>query len=188
MSVQVFLIILSLVAAAASVWIYGLVLSLPLMICAISAAAAGILLLLAMLRPKRQFIVLDGSNVLHWKDRTPSMKTVQQVVLHVKEQGFVPVVWFDANVGYKIGDRYLGPYPLSKMLGISARQVFVAPKGTPADPLLLEGAKSLEARVITNDRFRDWADSHPQIKEAGFLVRGEMRNGEVELEGQVSAL
>ena len=63
----------------------------------------------------------------------------------------------------------------------------VVPKGTPADPLLLDGAKTLAARVITNDRFRDWTDSHPQIKEAGFLVRGEVREGVVELESDVSA-
>ena len=92
-----------------------------------------------------------------------------------------------ANVGYKIGDRYLGPYPLSQMLGISVRQVFVAPKGTPADPLILDDAKILAARVITNDRFRDWTDSYPQIKETGFLVHGQMRDDVVELEGEASA-
>ena len=187
MSVPVFLLLLSLTGSAVSVWAYGPALSFPFLICALSVAAAAILLLLAALRTEPQFIVIDGSNVMHWKDRTPSMKTVQQVVLQVTEKGFVPVVWFDANVGYKIGDRYLGPYPLSQMLGISVRQVFVAPKGTPADPLILDDAKILAARVITNDRFRDWTDSYPQIKETGFLVHGQMRDDVVELEGEASA-
>jgi hypothetical protein len=187
MGVPFFLFMLSLAGATTSVWAYGPVLSFPFLICAISAAAAAILLLLARLRAEPQYIVIDGSNVMHWRDRTPSMKTVQQVVSQVTEQGFVPVVWFDANVGYKIGDQYLGPYPLSRMLGISVRQVFVAPKGTPADPLLLDDAKTLAARVITNDRFRDWTDSHPQIKVPGFLVRGQMRDDVVELESEALA-
>ena len=187
MGVPIFLLLLSLTGSVASVWAYGPFLSSPFLICAISAVAATILLLPAALRTQPQFIVIDGSNVMHWRDRNPSMKTVKQVVGQVTEQGFVPVVWFDANVGYKIGDRYLGPYPLSRMLGISVRQVFVAPKGTPADPLLLDDAKTLAARVITNDRFRDWTDSHPQIKETGFLVRGQMRDDVVELESDASA-
>jgi hypothetical protein len=182
MSVPFILFVLSLAGAAASVWVNGPDFGFAFLICAISAVAAGLLILRGLVRVKARYIVVDGSNVMHWRNETPSMKTVQLVVGRLIEQGFVPVVWFDANVGYKIGDHYLGPYPLSRMLGVSVRQVFVAPKGTPADPLLLNAAKALSARVITNDRFRDWVDSHPQIKEAGFLVQGTVQGNAVTLE------
>ena len=35
--------------------------------------------------------------------------------------------------------------------------VMVAPKGQPADPHILFVARDLGARIVSNDRFRDWA-------------------------------
>ena len=131
------------------------------------------------LQPRRYWIVVDGSNVLHWREGPPDISTVAMVAAELRRMGYTPVVWFDANVGYKVGDRYLGPTPLARKLGVPARQVFVAPKGTPADPLLLEGAEALRAKVVTNDRFRDWTAQHPQIGEPGFLVPGRVRQGEI---------
>ncbi len=142
--------------------------------------AAGLVWLLLPER-RRRYIVLDGSNLLHWQDNQPRLASVRAVVDTLKAQGYQPVVWFDANVGYLITDKWLGPRALSGALGLPVRQVFVAPKGTPADPLLLEGARRLGARVVTNDRFRDWRDSHPWLAEPGFLVQGQVQDGAVRL-------
>ena len=87
-------------------------------------------------RPRKRWIVIDGSNVLYW----------------------------------------------AGAINLPAKQVLVAPKGTPADPLLLEGAAMLKARVITNDRFRDWEEAHPEVREAGFLVRGRIDGKVIRLE------
>lgn len=182
MIAPIILVLLSLAGLAASVVHYGPVLSVPFLISAISAFAAAILVLYEWLQEKPIYVVIDGSNVMYWAGDQPSLETVRQVLGKLDEQGFVPVVWFDANVGYKISDRYLGPAPLSQMLKISVRQVFIAPKGTPADPLLLDAAKFLKAQVVTNDRFRDWTESHPQTGEAGFLVAGKIRNGDIILD------
>ena len=133
-------------------------------------------------RGKGNWIVVDGSNVLHWYRETPDFQSVTQVVTILTSEGYDPVIWFDANVGYLIGNRYMGPKQLAGMLGLPLRQVYVAPKGTPADPLLLEGAARLQARVVTNDRFRDWEERYPRIREAGFLVRGYINAEEVGLE------
>lgn len=91
-------------------------------------------------------------------------------------------MWFDANVGYLVGDRYLGPVPLAKSLGLSARQVIVAPKGTPADPLVIEGARLLKSRIVSNDRFRDWQDQYPEVREAMRFLRGSIENGALRLD------
>jgi hypothetical protein len=147
----------------------------------LSAVAAAILLLRGRPGRTKAWIVVDGSNVLHWDGEVPAIATVARVVDDLRSRGFVPVVWFDANVGYRIGDRYMGPERLARALGLPARQVLVAPKGTPADPLLLEGAVVLNARVVTNDRFRDWTQDHPRIREPGFLVPGQVRDGAVTL-------
>lgn len=132
--------------------------------------------------PRGNWIVVDGSNVLYWDRETPDIVSVRHIVDILKAEGFAPVVWFDANVGYLIGDRYLGPAPLADRLGLPKRHVLVAAKGTPADPLLLKGADRLGACVVTNDRFRDWEDDYPRIREAGFLVRGYIRGDEIGLD------
>ena len=128
------------------------------------------------------WIAVDGSNVLYWQDETPSLQTVREVVDALKRRGMRPVVWFDANVGYLVGDRYLGPIPLAKSLGLSARQVIVAPKGTPADPLVIEGARLLKSRIVSNDRFRDWQDQYPEVRQAMRFLRGSIENGALRLD------
>lgn len=138
-------------------------------------------------RNRAQYIVVDGSNVMHWRDESPSLETVRHVLLELTRLGYVPVVWFDANVGYKISNRYLRPQALAKLLNVPQRQVFIAPKGTPADPLLLDYAKKMQANVVTNDQFRDWTDAYPWIKDPGFLIPGRVQGAaqgtQVVLEG-----
>jgi hypothetical protein len=135
-----------------------------------------------------RLIVLDGSNLLYWQDETPSLRSVQIVLDTLRAQGLVPVVWFDANVGYLISDRWLGPAAMAQRLGLPARQVFVAPKGTPADPLLLDRARALGVRVVSNDRFRDWSESRPWLAERGFLVSGRIRAGIADLTLQTGSV
>ena len=140
-------------------------------IAAMLALAGAALLIRRAIRPLGQLILIDGSNVLHWTGG-PDIETVATVVADLKGRGLRPVVWFDANAGYLVDDRYLGPTALARLLHLPARQVFVAPKGTPADPLILEAAVALQAQVVTNDRYRDWLDVHPVAAERGRLVRG----------------
>ncbi|MCC6000172.1 MAG: hypothetical protein JJU19_04815 [Pararhodobacter sp.] len=169
------------VLLAAAVVMPGSPLPEELLLLAGLLGAVGVVWVL-LARPRgRRYIVLDGSNLLHWQDNQPHLATVRAVVDAVQAQGYRPVVWFDANAGYLIGDRWLGPPELSRALGLPARQVFVAPKGTPADPLLLEGARRLGARVVTNDRFRDWREHYPWLAEPGFLIRGRVQDGAASL-------
>ena len=141
-----------------------------------------ILLLRRRRKASRNWIVVDGSNVLYWDSETPDLSSVCHIVDILKEEGFTPLVWFDANVGYLVGGRYLGPGPLAKRLELNERHVIVAGKGTPADPLLLKAAERLGARVVTNDRFRDWEEDFPRIREEGVLVRGYIRGDTIGLE------
>jgi hypothetical protein len=92
-------------------------------------------------------------------------------------------VVFDANVGWKLVGRYLAEYELSDILGLPQDQVLVVPKGSPADPWLLTTARDFGARIVTNDRFRDWAEDHPEVATPGFLVRGGVSGDKVWLEG-----
>jgi hypothetical protein len=182
-----FLIIAALAAAGASV-VVGEPLASFLLVVAVPLAIWGFI---RLARPKPgpdiPWIVVDGSNVMYWVDETPSLDTVRKVVTALRAEGFQPVVWFDANAGYLTLGRYLGPDLLSGQIGVARRQVFVAEKGVPADPLILRGAERLGARVVTNDRYRDWVERFPQVQEPGFLVRGRIRDGAVLLRLEVPA-
>lgn len=129
--------------------------------------------------PDRPFIVVDGSNVLYWRDNTPRIETVREVIHHLTTLGFAPGVVFDANAGHLVAGKYQHDHALGRQLGLPTDRVMVVPKGTPADPTIIMAARDLGARVVTNDRYRDWADQHPQVSQPGFLVRGGYRDGQL---------
>ena len=126
---------------------------------------------------QRRWVVIDGSNVMFWEDETPSLSSVTAVVGEVRRAGLTPLVWFDANAGYKLADRYMNPRDLSRAIGVSAKQVRVAPKGSPADPLLLDDAAKLESGVVSNDRYRDWVTRFPEVIRPEVMVRGRVEGG-----------
>lgn len=139
-----------------------------------------VVFLYLLLRPRRErsagpepyaHVVVDGSNVMFWRDNTPSLDTVTEVVTTLVENGYRPVVWFDANAGYHLIGRYAHDGELARVLGLPERQVIVVPKGTPADPALLAGARALRAPVVSNDRFRDWQADFGDVL-AGQMIRG----------------
>jgi hypothetical protein len=150
------------------------------------AALAALVLLLrrrlrrgpppAPARPGRPIIV-DGSNVLYWRDNTPDLATLRAVLDQLTAQGYAPGVVFDANAGYRVAGRYQDHHAMGQRIGLPEDRVMVAPRGEPADPIILAAARDLDAPIVSNDRFRDWADSHPEIRRPGRLIRGRWQDG-----------
>jgi len=130
----------------------------------------------------KRWIVVDGSNVMHWKDGTADLGTLRAVLAHLRELGFSPGVMFDANAGYKLAGQYLHDGALGRQLGLPKDRVMVVPRGTPADPMILTAARDLNARIVTNDRYRDWIETYPEINNPGHLIRGGFRNGQLWLD------
>jgi len=130
-------------------------------------------------RRANKWIIVDGSNVMHWNDSKPDLSTLRQVLAALKRAGLRPGVVFDANVGYKIAGRFMDDRALSRALGLPVNQVMVAPKGTPADPLILQAARDSKTRVVTNDQFRDWADDYPDVLTADRLTGGGFKHGKL---------
>lgn len=133
----------------------------------------------SVLPPK--WVVVDGSNVMHWKDNTPRIETVREVVKQLKKLGYSPGVVFDANAGYLISGRYQHEENFGRLLDLPTERVMVVPKGKPADPAILEAARSLGARVVSNDRYRDWVEQHPEVKDPNHLIRGDYETGKLRL-------
>jgi len=126
---------------------------------------------------RRKPILIDGSNVLHWRNGEPDLTLVKQLVQTLTQAGYAPGVVFDANIGYKISDRFLDDTRLAEMLDLPVAQVMVSPKGVPADPYLLEAARDTGAAIVTNDRFRDWQEAFPETANASRLIRGGVKEG-----------
>jgi len=160
-----------------------------LLIAGPSTLAAIILLLSTWLRrtepakeADKKWVILDGSNIMHWNKGTPKAETVLEVTRYLSMRGFTPGVIFDANAGYKISDQYLHDSGFGFLLELPEERVMVVPKGTPADPIILAAARDHGARVVTNDQFRDWADDFPEVRNKGFLIRGGYRSGKLRLD------
>lgn len=137
------------------------------------------LLLFFLWRRRRRPVVIDGSNVMHWRDNRPSLDPVITVVRHLKAAGFRPGIVFDANVGYKLAGRYLNERHLARLIGLPASQVLVVPKGQPADPTILAAARDMGAPIVTNDRFTEWRPNHPELGLPGKLIRGGFEKGRI---------
>ena len=148
------------------------------------ALASLILLLRALLRRKAKpkWILIDGSNVLYWRDGTPQLDALREVVAHLVARGYTPGVVFDANAGYLVSGKYQHHGEMGALLGLPEDRVMVVSKGEPADPVLLAAARDLEARIVTNDRYRDWAEAHPVVTTPGHLIRGGFRDKAVWLD------
>ncbi len=174
------LLIVSIFFAFLSVVIFGPIITLPLLAGAVGTVLAVVLLARHWHRKRIEWVVIDGSNVLYWENDKPALHSVKLVIEKLVSDGFEPIVWFDANIGYLVSGRYMNPTNLSKALRYPARRISVAPKRTPADPLLITDAEQLNARIVTNDRFRDWEEHFPHITHQDLFLRGQIRNNQVQ--------
>lgn len=158
----------------------------------VASAFALVLVVLLLVRRRRQRrrqrpdglrpVVIDGSNVMYWKTGEPALEPLLDVVQHLQARGYHPGVVFDANVGYLLDGRYQHHPALARKLGLPEDQVLVVPKGEPADPTLLTVATDLGACVVSNDRFRLWADRFPLVGQEGALIGGGYRDGRLWLD------
>jgi rRNA-processing protein FCF1 len=124
-----------------------------------------------------RMIVVDGSNVMHWKDNTAQLATLQEVLRALEVRGYTPGVVFDANAGYKISGSYRHDFAFGRLLGLPQDRVMVVNKGEPADPVVLAAAREHGVRVVSNDRFRDWAKDFPEVADPAHFLRGGYREG-----------
>lgn len=143
------------------------------------AVASAILLLQSLRQGRRDWFIIDGSNVMFWKTGTPDILGVRDVVNELRARGLHTCVVFDANAGYRLNGRYQHDKALSRQLGLPANRVTVVPKGTPADPYILKAARDHGGRIVSRDQFRDWAETHPEVGKPGHLVKGGYRGGKL---------
>jgi hypothetical protein len=186
------LLILSLTSAALAYATENATLTLWLAVSVLAAIAALYLLVRAVLGRSggggKTAVVIDGSNVMHWNGEVARLAPLREVIAALQAKGFEPGIIFDANAGYKLADRYLDDGDFAKLLKLRADRVLVVPKGEPADPTILASAREMGAKIVTDDRFRDWAGDFPEVTEPGHLVRGGYRDGVLWLDDEALAV
>lgn len=127
----------------------------------------------------KNWVIVDGSNVMHWINNEPTLKPVHDVLSHLEQHGYTAGVMFDASAGHRLRGKYWHDDTFSALLGLPKDRIMVVPKGTVADEYILKAARDFRARIVTNDRYRDWAGAFPEVKERGFLITGWYRDGEL---------
>ncbi len=130
---------------------------------------------------RRNPVIVDGSNVMHWKDGTPQADCLIAVIEKLKAMGYTPGVVFDANAGYRLAGEYRHDRELAESIGLDEDQVMVVNSGTPADPMILRMARELKAPIVSNDRFRDWIEDWPEVAEPSNFIRGNWQGDSVQL-------
>jgi hypothetical protein len=120
-------------------------------------------------------VLVDASNVAHATEggeaRLENIKLVQAKLL---DDGFEPLVVADAALRHQIDNK-----PAYEAM-IENGQVHQAPAGTDADFFILSFARELNARILTNDRFRDRAAEFAEERER--IIRFMIVGGEVVFE------
>lgn len=105
-------------------------------------------------------VIIDGSNVAYSVEgKQPSLHNIELVREKLLEEGFEPIVVVDAALRHHVDD--VPGYERMIERG-TLRQ---APAGTDADYFILAFARELDARIVSNDRFRDRERAFPEAKE-----------------------
>ena len=115
---------------------------------------------------------------MHWGGE-PSAQVLSMVLRSLEDHGFAPIVFFDANVGYVLADRYYNEAMLAPLIGVPSKHICVVDKGVVADEVILAFSADHGMRVVTNDQFRDWRVQFPHAAKRGQLVRGDWKYGSI---------
>lgn len=123
----------------------------------------------------KPIVLVDGSNVAHSTEgEQAQLANILAVRAKLSEEGLEPVVVVDAALRHQIDNR--AGYEQLVDQGV-VRQ---APAGTDADYFILSFARELDARIVSNDRFRDRIKDFPDA--ADRLIRYMIVENEVVLE------
>lgn len=130
----------------------------------------------AMIAPiyHHKAVLIDGSNVINWSvdanlTQKPSLAPLKTVLLMLQARGQRAVVVFDATIGQRLNDRFMGHQELAAVLP-SAAEIVVVEKGTIADTVLIEMARKEALVIITNDHFRDHPLARHLLKQKGYAT------------------
>lgn len=114
-------------------------------------------------RERRGMIVVDGSNLL----RGTSVAGMQAVLETMISKHYGVKLFFDANILYYLGDNNDndGKVYVEGILENKKYGAVLVPAGSRADDFILQCADRENACVLSNDRYLQYVERYPWIKE-----------------------
>jgi hypothetical protein len=134
--------------------------------------------------PSNEKIVVDGSNFVYENKKLdqsgewrPDIEGIELIRVKLMVEGFRAVIVVDASLRHKIP-----PADRARLeVWLNEGRVIQSPPGITADRVILQYAESNNLRVITNDKFREYVEEFPWIKDRGRFINCKIINGDVQL-------
>jgi hypothetical protein len=104
--------------------------------------------------------MVDASNVAHYgrkKDGKPRLDNIQKAAKALKELGYEPILIADASLRHEIDFKE----DFNKLLDTD--EIKQVPSGTTADHFILKIAEDEDAKILSNDVFREYNDEFQDI-------------------------
>jgi tyrosine-protein phosphatase YwqE len=119
-------------------------------------------------------VIVDASNVAHFgkeKDGSPLLGNIEKALNALKELGYEPVVVADASLRHEIDNKER----FNQL--IAEGKVHQVPSGTTADHFILKFAEDENAKILSNDVFREFFDEFHDINSR--RIPYEFKDGEI---------
>lgn len=119
-------------------------------------------------------VIIDASNVAHYgkgKGNSPRLETILKATNALKGLGYEPYAIADASLRHEIDNRE----EFNKLL--EKEEIVQVPSGTTADHFILKMAEDEDAKILSNDIFREYNDEFKDI--ASRRIPYSVKGGEV---------
>ncbi len=119
-------------------------------------------------------VIIDASNVAHYgkgKEGSPRLDNVLKSIEALKALGYEPYTIADASLRHEIDKKE----EFNKLL--EDEKIVQVPSGTTADHFILKIAEEEEAKILSNDIFREYNDEFKDI--ASRRIPYSVKSGEI---------
>lgn len=119
-------------------------------------------------------VMVDAANVAHFgrkKDAKPSLEYIIKATKALEKLGYEPILVADASLRHEIDQKEEFNQLLDK------DEIQQVPSGTTADHFILKMAEEEDAKILSNDIFREFNDEFQDI--ASRRIPYSFKNGEI---------
>lgn len=131
--------------------------------------------------------LFDGNNIFHFGlDNGIGATALWALANSLRSEGYRIVCFFDANIFFTLRENdelqnQQGRFSvnmLKEIFGLQPNEIYVVPSGQQADVYIIETLSLLPVSfAVTNDRFRDYEDTHAVLRKdnqwrKGVVVKG----------------
>jgi len=121
-------------------------------------------------------VIIDASNVAHYgkgKDEKPLLKNILSSIESLKKLGYEPVIIADASLRHEIDNKE------SFNNYLQDGEFHQVPSGTTADHYILKLAEEDDAKILSNDNFREYFDEFQDINSRRIPFT--LKDGEIDI-------